>query len=150
MKLEEKLKLFKDKGWTCNPDTGEVFSHTGRLITGKILGYIVCTLIDGDKIRIIKGHQLVWFLSTNKVPKLIDHINSVKTDNRLINLRDVETDQKNSFNRQRVKGYSFHKNRNRFMAYIRLNGKLIHLGYFVEEQEARQAYLDAKKIYHII
>ena len=33
---------------------------------------------------------------------------------------------------------------------IRLNGKDIHLGLFTDESEARQAYLDAKKIYHII
>lgn len=78
-----------------------------------------------------------------------DHINSVKTDNRRCNLREVTT-QQNAFNQPRAKGYYFHKPSGKWMAYIRINAKLINLGYFEMEQEARAAYEQAKAIYHII
>ena len=39
---------------------------------------------------------------------------------------------------------------NKWKAQIRLDGKLKHLGYFVNEEDARNAYLNAKLIYHKI
>ena len=38
--------------------------------------------------------------------------------------------------------------KNRYEAQIKVNNKSIHLGSFDKEEDARQAYLDAKKIYH--
>lgn len=35
MTLKEKLELFKDKGWSYNPTTGSIYSHTGNIIEGK-------------------------------------------------------------------------------------------------------------------
>jgi hypothetical protein len=45
-----------------------------------------------------------------------------------------------------LKGVSFDPNRRikKFKSLIRVNGKLMHLGYFKTEEEAHQAYLDAK------
>lgn len=45
-----------------------------------------------------------------------------------------------------LKGVSFNPNRRikKFKAVIRLEGKLKHLGYFKTEQEAHQAFLDAR------
>jgi hypothetical protein len=45
-----------------------------------------------------------------------------------------------------LKGVSFDPNRRvkKFKSLIRVNGKLKHLGYFKTEEEAHQAYLDAK------
>jgi hypothetical protein len=60
------------------------------------------------------------------------------------------TNQQNHFNETKAKGYCWHKPAKKWMAYIRLNGKGKNLGYYDTEDEARQAYLDAKKIYHII
>jgi hypothetical protein len=36
------------------------------------------------------------------------------------------------------------------MAYIKVNRKQIHLGYYDTKEEARAAYLAAKAIYHVI
>jgi len=38
----------------------------------------------------------------------------------------------------------------KYMASIKFNYKNIYLGLYNTEEEARQAYLDAKKVYHII
>jgi hypothetical protein len=39
--------------------------------------------------RIYLAHRLAWYLSYGMWPNTIDHINRIKTDNRLSNLRDV-------------------------------------------------------------
>ena len=78
----------------------------------------------------------------------IDHEDRNKTNNNINNLR-VVTNQQNHFNRN-CKGYSWYKQSQKWMAYITVNGKRKHLGYFLLEEEARQAYLEAKKIYHKI
>jgi hypothetical protein len=78
----------------------------------------------------------------------IDHINfdktNDKTNNCIFNLRPA-TNQQNAFN-QNVKGYCW--NRNKWQSQIGINGKTIYLGKFDTEEEARQAYLDAKPLYH--
>ena len=145
--LGEKLKLFKEKGWKYNPDTGDIFSHTGRKIQGKNKnGYITCNIGTGDKIISTGAHQLAWFLYTSEIPNVIDHIDRNILNNKISNLRNG-TPQTNQFNRD-GKGYRFHKGS--YNAYISLNNKAIHLGCFNTGQEAKQAYLDAKKIYHIM
>jgi hypothetical protein len=79
----------------------------------------------------------------------VDHINGNRLDNRRCNLRIV-TNQQNQWNQTRAKGYSWHRNKNKWQARIVKNKKTIYLGLFDNEQEARQAYLEAKEIYHMI
>lgn len=148
MKLEQKLNIFKNKGWTYNPGTGDILSHTGRLITGKNKsGYITCSIGTGKSIISVSAHQLAWFLHYNEVPNVIDHIDRNRSNNKISNLRNVNM-QMNQFNRCDAKGCRFHKGA--WNAHISINSKQIHLGCFKTEAEAKQAYLDAKKIYHKI
>jgi vacuolar-type H+-ATPase catalytic subunit A/Vma1 len=79
----------------------------------------------------------------------VDHIDGNKQNNHISNLRMV-THQQNSFNRPTAKGYYWNKPAKKWMAKICLNYKTKYLGYFDTEAEARDAYLAAKKIYHII
>ena len=79
----------------------------------------------------------------------VDHINGNRLDNRRCNLRIV-TNQQNSWNRRDPKGYSWHKKANKWMAHIKVSYKDIYLGLFDTEEEARQAYLDAKQELHKI
>lgn len=78
----------------------------------------------------------------------IDHINGNRLDNRVENLR-ITTHQGNNHNRTKAKGYYWNKQKNKYEAQIVLNGKHIRLGCYDTEEEARQAYLTAKPIYHI-
>jgi hypothetical protein len=99
----------------------------------------------------IKIHRIIGYLFLgldiyNK-EQVIDHINGIRNDNRLENLRIV-SQQQNMWNMKNIKGYVKHQNK--FRAQIRLNKKCIELGSYKTEEEARQAYLDAKKIYHQI
>ena len=75
----------------------------------------------------------------------IDHINRIRNDNRLENLRLV-TRQENLFNTD-AKGYTKHGTG--FTGQIMLNG-IIKTKCFKTEDEARTWYLDQKLILHII
>ena len=62
----------------------------------------------------ILTHRIVWFMAYGAWPEdQIDHINRVKDDNRLENLRDV-TCSENLFNRG-FHGVSWDKTRNKWM-----------------------------------
>ena len=79
----------------------------------------------------------------------IDHIDGISAGNNISNLRLVNA-QQNQFNRHTNKGYCWNKNANKWQAEIAVNRKSIHLGYFDTKEEARNAYLEAKKKYHIM
>ena len=96
-------------------------------------------------------HRIIGYaflgLDINNPKIYIDHIDHNRQNNNWLNLRIV-TPQQNNFNFSNVKGYSLENNK--YRANIKVNGKTIHLGTFEKEEDARNAYLEAKKIYHII
>ena len=93
------------------------------------------------------AHNQDWDIWDSSMDNMIDHYNQIKTDNRIENLHIVNN-QQNQFN-TRAKGYSWCETRQKWIARIKLDGKSEHLGRFDTEEEARQAYLDAKAIYHV-
>jgi hypothetical protein len=100
------------------------------------------------------AHRLAWVFVYGKWPSgQIDHINGVRTDNRIANLRDV-TSSENLQNRKRAGknnpyiGVSSVKGTTKWQAHIGFGGKQKNLGHFDTPEAARKAYLDAKKIYH--
>ena len=98
---------------------------------------------------IYKFYNPEWNIDDYSKDNSIDHISGHTDDNRIENLRNVNH-QKNHFNETKAKGYRWQEKLQKWHAYITLNGKQIHLGYFVLEADARNAYLAAKLIYHII
>ena len=80
-----------------------------------------------------------------------DHINSIRTDNRVENLQYITPQQnyqkRKTINGRNVKGYYLTKY-GTYKTQIKLDSKTIHLGYYDTEEEARQAYIDAKLKYH--
>tara|TARA_R110000868_G_scaffold339485_1_gene600210 strand:- start:181 stop:645 length:465 start_codon:yes stop_codon:yes gene_type:complete len=113
-------------------------------------GYYKISLFKDKKVYCKKVHRLlgITFLNCSNDMQ-IDHIDGDRSNNSLSNLRIV-TSQENHFNRTTAKGCHFYKPTNRWMAYIVLNKKKIHLGYFDTEEDAHAAYLKAKEIYHVI
>ena len=110
-------------------------------------GYI-SRWIGGKKVG---EHRVIWEQHNGPIPKgmQIDHINGIRNDNRIENLRLV-TNQQNSFNQLKAKGFYWDKMKSKWRASIQLNGKTINLGYTNCMLEARAMYLRAKKELHII
>ena len=95
-----------------------------------------------------KIHNHEWDITDVSPNNYIDHIDRDKLNNNIDNLRVVSARQ-NQFNTN-CKGYYWHNKSNKWRAQLQVNGKTNHLGLFDVEQDARNAYLAAKKIYHII
>ena len=101
------------------------------------------------------AHRLAWLYTYGCWPKdALDHINRVRTDNRIANLRPA-THALNSQNasvprnnRSGVTGVWRNKRLNKWQAYIRTNGQQIHLGLFNEFDAAVKARREAERRYH--
>lgn len=144
----EKIQLSIEKGITCDIETGKVYGVTGKELTYKTnKGYKQFALKTNKNVYKLFQHQLIYYVSTGEIVEQIDHINGDKSDNRITNLRGV-TQNENQQNRKTAKGY--YKRYNKWTSRITFDKKVVYLGHFDTEIEARQAYLDAKKIYHII
>jgi len=97
---------------------------------------------------IYKLHNPEWNIDDNSKCNIIDHIDGDSLNNNIENLR-VVTHQQNQFN-TKCKGYSWHKASNKWRVRITLNGKEIYGGLFINEEDAKNKYLELKEKYHKI
>lgn len=109
--------------------------------------------IDGKRVF---AHKLAWAFVYKEFPDgMIDHINGIRNDNRISNLR-VVTASENAHNQKkphkRTKsgylGVSWVSSRQKWQAGLAINGKYKFLGLFDEPEIAHEAYLAGKRIYH--
>ena len=96
------------------------------------------------------AHRLAWLYVYGSLPKgQIDHINGIKTDNRIENLRDVthSHNQQNTYKHRNGKliGASYHKQHKKWLSFITINGRMKTIGYFNTEEQAHDAYLKELK-----
>jgi len=137
-----------------------VISNLGNvknLKKGKVLkqsfvnttGYYQVRLCNPNGITFKTVHRLIalHFIPNPEALPQVDHINRIKTDNRIENLRWV-SNQENSFNTNKTrrvtsstyKGVCWYKKYKKWMAQIGINGKQKTLGYFDDEIDAARAY----------
>jgi len=102
-------------------------------------------------------HRIVFAIHNGRWPKdQIDHINGVRTDNRIENLRDVSNSENMQNQRAATKsnktsgllGVSWHKACGKWRAQIRVDGKSTEIGFYADKHEAHDAYLRAKRDMH--
>ena len=129
--------------WKCVANTANSTYGYNQIIVGRR---------EDNNLQICFRHRLLAYAFLNldiNDPKLqIDHIDGNRLNNNINNLRIVNC-QQNHFNRTTAKGYYITPN-NKYKAQIGTNYKTIKLGIYDTEEEARQAYLNAKIIYHPI
>jgi hypothetical protein len=108
------------------------------------------------KSKLYACHRLAYLYITGKNPRyVIDHINGKKDDNRFDNLRDVEikTNTRNTFKAHKnnkssgIIGVSWDKNK--WVVRIRTDNKRINIGRYDDINIAKNAYLEAKRKYHL-
>lgn len=103
------------------------------------------------------AHRLAVLFMTGSYPEITDHINGIKDDNRWSNLRSVD----NRVNAENVRTASVRsitgllgvsppkKGHKKFKAAIQVNGRSVHLGYHKTEVSAHEAYVEAKRKFHL-
>ncbi len=109
-------------------------------------GYIVVHLYKNGKAKGFLLHRLVLlsFSSPLLEDLQVNHINAIKTDNRLCNLEwctrveNMKHIYRTKLMKNKKRGVHFHKNK--WVCQINLNGKKIHLGCFDNKEEAHNVY----------
>ena len=99
------------------------------------------------------AHWLVWLIEKGSLPtKQIDHINGIKNDNRIINLREVDPilnsqNQRKAHKTNKCGLLGVSPSYGSWKAQIKVNKKSIHIGQFKTPQLAHEAYINAKRLY---
>lgn len=129
----------------------KVGSQAGAMLK---TGYLSIS-IDG---KLHRAHRLVWLWVHGVWPDDdLDHINGIRTDNRIANLRDVSRTT-NQQNLRAARGDNTHsgmlgvyrtdKVGKPWRASIKIDGKDKHLGNFSTKEDSYSAYIDAKRKLH--
>lgn len=156
--MTEYLELFDYEA-----ETGRLLWRVSRSSRAKVgaeagglhrSGYVRLT-VDG---REVMAHRVIWEMHYGAIPdgSEIDHINGVRDDNRLSNLRAVSR-AINAQNKHRGRRGSSSGalgvvkragQRRQFEAWITTGGVQKYLGCFASAEEASAAYVAAKRIDH--
>lgn len=135
------------------PEIGHLYwiRNTGR--GPSKVGQIAGTLSSNGYIHVgILGyktyaHRIAWLLSYGYLPKELDHINGIRDDNRLVNLREVTRTQNNANTNPLNRGV-FITAEGRFLAYISFNYNRRYLGTYLTREEAQLVYnMAADKVF---
>jgi hypothetical protein len=113
----------------------------GQKVGSNCNGYIV-TSLDGQRIL---AHRLAWLMCYGTLPtKSLDHINRIKNDNRICNLRevDVSTNIQNTATKAKsgFKGVVFDERAQRFGVRVSHRGRTYWVGFFATARDAALAY----------
>jgi hypothetical protein len=141
-----------------NPSTGyltRAVRTSNRIAVGSVAGSpntdgYLCVNINGGKYFV---HRVIWLHIHGAWPEgEIDHINGVRDDNRLVNLRVVDrfgnTQNTHKIKRDDGSFVGVSKNGNGWSSSLQVNKKQVHLGTFQTQEEAALAYLEAKRRLH--
>lgn len=112
----------------------------------------------GIKGKIYQEHRIIMMLCFGHIPEnaKIDHINHVRDDNRLVNLRfvtqgeNLKNQSVSSKNTSGVTGVYFSKARKKYIAQIKANRQVHYLGCYntLEEAAAARAEANLKFNFH--
>lgn len=98
--------------------------------------------------RAYLAHRVVWKLVRGtEPPPLVDHEDQTPTNNRDENLREATTPQ-NCINSAKRSKVSFDKGQGKWRARTTIDGKRIHIGWFVTEEAALQAQIVHSRAVH--
>jgi len=140
-------------------NTGEFFwlVKTARSVPGQKAGWLNDSgyrliSVNGKKYR---AHHLAWFFTHGVWPvDQLDHINGVRDDNRIDNLREATDAQNRQNMAKRVDNKSGHIGvywaewAGKWRAEIKAGGIRRRLGYFDSINDAITAYMNAKAQIH--
>lgn len=134
-----------DKTWNTK--------HSGKQCGGISKdGYRSLSVTYNGRLLTVFLHKLFWFIIHGALPKVqIDHINQVRTDNRLVNLREVTSAENNrnrkitSNNASGVLGVQWDKQRRRWVGLVTVDGIRYRLGSYKDIDDAEIAVKSFRK-----
>lgn len=110
-------------------------------------GYYYFRLSKENKVKKFTAHQIMAITFLNHKPCgyniVVDHINNIKTDNRIENLQLItqrENSSKDKKGTSKYVGVYWFKESKKWRCQIRIKGKLKDLGLFTDEYKAHLAY----------
>lgn len=98
-------------------------------------------------------HRLAFYVTYGYMPEIVDHINCIRSDNRILNLRETDIYGNNQNtkvrknNKSGVKGVYWHAATKKWAAVITVKRKSIHLGCFATIEQAKKARREAAEKY---
>lgn len=120
--------------------------HSGKEAgTPNAEGYIVVSVVWAGRQRKRLAARVIWAMHNGAWPaQQIDHINRVRSDNRIENLRDVSlaANQANKAHTNELPG-AYASGPSRFRSQISIAGRVAYLGTFDTPQQAHAAFLQA-------
>ena len=154
------MEIFKDiegyKGLYQISNLGRVKSLKGkkeRFLKANTAthGYLQINLSFNGKVKTTTIHTLVAISFLDHIPNgykvVVDHIDNNKLNNSVDNLQlttnreNCSKDRKNKSSK--YTGVTWVKSRGKWLVQIMINSKYKHLGYFINEEEASEAYQKA-------
>jgi len=153
------LKLFVDEFLKYDTDTGILTwkkSPANRVKVGDEAGTVNA---NGYKVFSIRNklysvHRIAWLISKGVLPpEHIDHINGIRSDNKLDNMRSASNIENlrncklHKLNKSGVTGVKWYPKQRSWESYITVDYKKIGLGYFKAFFDAVAARKSAEIVY---
>jgi hypothetical protein len=124
----------------------------GGEAVGKKAGWLtVCNKRQYWKLSVMRKtvylHQAIFLMHHKYLPKYIDHIDGVSTNNKIENLREATQSQNmansklNAANKSGYKGVTWREDIKKWSSRVMHNGKNISLGCYESKEEAFEAYI---------
>jgi hypothetical protein len=163
--MDKELIAYAKEHISYNPETGEfrwikkppMMNWKNRCNPGDLVGYIHS---KGYRVATLKGkhiqlHRLAWiFIHGEIATETIDHINGVRHDNRICNLR-LATRTQNAQNASarkkhgnRIKNVSWDSESGKWRVRVVKDGKRYHGGRFEDPNEAEKVAKQLMKELH--
>lgn len=152
----EICRRWASDNFSYDPSTGVITHSFSRasVKAGQVAGSAEKNGYTRIKVRGTKilAHRFAWFLHYGRWPEnQLDHINRDRSDNRLLNLREVSAEgnahnkgvRKN--NQSGVSGVRWRPHLSKWQATISRRGRRISLGHFAKIEEAELARREAER-----
>ena len=149
--LKELFDYWPETGelvWRSHPFGDHGPTHSANSLKNRIIGSLAgWNTREGYRVLMINNtsymaHRIIWKMVYDEEPKIIDHINGDRQDNRIANLRSVSIAENcrnfktTSRNTSGVVGVAWAKDKKKWVAQMEMNQKCFKLGCFDDFFEA--------------